>query len=145
MTSKLDSDRWSEGDRAKARAYNREFWPGVAAYAVVLVAVLVWGGLDGQSPWRFVWALAPVLPAAWMVRAVMRHVRRVDEYQKLLLIQSLAAGFAVAMLASITLRFLAIAGLQLPDAPWIVYGAGMLGWGLTSGCMGRRCGTASAR
>ncbi len=137
MTSELDSKR-SEGDRAKARAYNREFWTGMAAYALVLVAVLSWGGLDGDSPWRFVWALAPVLPAAWMVRAVFRHVRRVDEYQKLLLIQSLAVGFAVAMLTSISLGFLAIAGLRLADAPWIVYGAGMLGWGLTGVCVGRR-------
>lgn len=138
MTSGLDSDRRSEDDRAKVRAYNREFWPGMAAYALVLVAVLLWGGLEGHSPSRFVWALAPVLPAAWTVRAVFRHVRRVDEYQKLLLIQSLAVGFAVAMLASITLGFLGIAGLQLPDAPWIVYGAGMLGWGLTGVCVGRR-------
>ena len=137
MTSELDSRR-SEGDRAKARAYNREFWPSMAAYALVLVAVLSWGGLDGESPWRFVWALAPVLPAAWTVRAVFRHVRRIDEYQKLLLIQSLAVGFAVAMLTAISLGFLAIAGLRLDDAPWIVYGAGMLGWGLTGVCVGRR-------
>src|SRR3954453_12393136 len=110
MTSRLDSDRPSAGDRARARAYNREFWPGVAAYAVVLVAVLLWGGLDGHSPWRFVWALAPVLPAAWVAHAVFRQVHRADEYQQLLLIRSLAVGFAVAMLASITLGFLGIAG-----------------------------------
>ncbi len=144
MTSRLDSDRPSAGDRARARAYNRDFWPGVAAYALVLVAVLLWGELDGDSPWRFVWALAPVLPAAWVARAVFRQVHRADEYQKLLLIRSLAVGFAVAMLASITLGFLGIAGLQLPDAPWIIYGAGMIGWGLSGGCMGRRCATASA-
>jgi hypothetical protein len=117
MTSSLDSQRRSQGDRAKARAYNREFWPGMVAYALVLGAVLIWGGLDGHSPWRFVWALAPVLPAAWTVHVVLRHVRRVDEYQKLLLLQSLAVGFAVAMLAAITLGFLAIAGLRLADAP----------------------------
>jgi len=137
MTSDLDNGR-TASDRTKARAYNRDFWPGMVGYAIVLVAVLNWGGLDGHSPWRFIWALAPVLPAAWMVRAVFRQVQRVDEYQKLLLIQSLAVGFAVAMLTSISLGFLAIAGLQLADAPWIVFGAGMLGWGLTGVCVGRR-------
>jgi hypothetical protein len=138
MTSTLDSDRPSAGDRANARAYSREFWPGMAAYALVLTAVLTWADLDGHSPWRFVWALAPVLPAAWTVRTVVRQVHRVDEYQRLLLLRSLAVGFAVAMLAAITLGFLAIAGLRLVDAPWIVVGAGMLGWALTGICVGRR-------
>src|SRR4051794_25006360 len=109
MTSALDRDRPSAGDRARARAYNREFWPGVVAYGLVLVAVVLWGGLDGDSPWRFVWALAPVLPAAWVARAVFRQVQRADEYQRLLLIRSLAVGFAVAMLAAITLGFLGMA------------------------------------
>jgi hypothetical protein len=138
MTSRLDSDRSSAGDQAKARAYSREFWPGMAAYAIVLTTVLTWGDLDGHSPWRFVWALAPVLPAAWTVCAVLRQVHRVDEYQQLLLLRSLAVGFAVAMLAAITLGFLTIAGLRLADAPWIVVGAGMLGWALTGICVGRR-------
>jgi hypothetical protein len=138
MTRSLDGRRRSEGDRAKARAYNREFWPGMAAYMLVLAAVIIWGGLDGHSLWRFVWALAPVLPAAWTVRVVFRHVRRVDEYQRLLLLQSLAVGFAVAMLSAITLGFLGIAGLPLAYAPWIIYGAGMLGWALTAICAGRR-------
>jgi len=138
MTRTLDSNRPSAGDRAKARAYSRDFWPGMAAYALVLTAVLTWGDLDGHSPWRFVWALAPVLPAAWIVLAVLRQVRRADEYQRLLLLRSLAVGFAVAMLAAITLGFLTIAGLQLADAPWIVFAAGMLGWGLTGIVVGRR-------
>jgi hypothetical protein len=138
MTSDLDSDRRSNGDRARDRAYHREFWPGIIGYCVILVTAVSWGGLDGDSPWRFVWALAPVVPAAWVVRAVFRHVRRVDEYQKLLLIQSIGVGFAVAMLTAISLGFLAIAGLELTEAPWIIYGAGMLGWAITGTCVGRR-------
>ena len=138
MTSQLDSNRPSAGERAKARAYSRDFWPGMAAYALVLTAVLTWGGLDGHSAWRFVWALAPVLPAAWTVRAVLRQVNRVDEYQRLLLLRSLAMGFAAAMITAITLGFLTIAGLQLADGPWIVLAAGMLGWALTGVCGGRR-------
>src|SRR5215213_6776768 len=131
MTSRLDSSRSSAGDKARTRAYNSEFWPGMVAYAVVLAAVLTWGDLDGSSPWRFVWALAPVLPVAWTVRAVIRHARRVDEFQRLLLLQAIAVGFAVAMLSAVTLGFLAVAGLRLDDTPWLVFGAGMLGWALS--------------
>ena len=100
MTNKLDRQDRSEGDRARARAYHLEFWPGMAAYAVVLTGVLLWGDLDGGSPWRFLWAVLPVIPALWIVRAVLRHVLRSDDYQRLLMLQGLAGGFAVAMIAS---------------------------------------------
>lgn len=101
-------------------------------YGLVLTAVLVWGDLDGDSLWRFGWALLPVIPTLWMVRAVLHHVRRIDEYQQLLLLQGLGVGFAVAMLSSVTVGFLTTAGLALPAAGWIIYGAGMAGWGLAS-------------
>lgn len=137
MTSYLDSASGSAGDRARARAYHRDFWPGMLGYAVVLTAVIVWGQLDGPSAWRYVWALLPVLPALWMVRAVVRHVTRIDDYQRLLLLRGLAVGFAIAMIASLTVGFLGVAGLVLSAAGWIIYGAGMAGWAV-SGALARR-------
>jgi hypothetical protein len=138
MTRTLDSEGPSAGDKARNRAYSREFWPGMVAYAIALSAVLTWGHLDGTSPWRFVWALLPVLPVAWTVYVVIRHARRVDEFQRLLLLQSIAVGFAVAMLGAVTLGFLTVAGLRIEAAPWFVFGAGMLGWALSGIWMGRR-------
>lgn len=118
------------------RAYARDFWPSLAAYVVVLAAVLIWGRLDGTNPWRYAAALLPVLPALGLVRAVVRHVGRVDDYQRFLLLRSLAVGFAVAMVASITLGFLSIAGLAVEATGWIIYGVGMLGW-IVGGALGR--------
>lgn len=137
MTSDLDKPR-SAGDRARALAYNWDFWPGIAGYGVVLAAVLAWGDLDGHSPWRFVWAVLPVLPALWTVRAVLRHIRRLDEYQRLLLLEGLAVGFGVAMVAAVTAGFLGIAHLPMRLAPWVIYGAGMLGWALASAVVSSR-------
>jgi hypothetical protein len=128
MTSDLDSSRRSSGDRARARAYQWDFWPGMAGYGIALTAVLRWGDLDGSNPWRFLWAVLPVIPALWIVRAVVRHVHRVDDYQRLLLVQSLGVGFAIAMIAAVTAGFLGIAGLPMQSAGWIIYGAGMLAW-----------------
>ena len=138
MTSKLDTEPRTMSERTSARAYARDFWPGMVAYAVVLVATLTWGDLEGHSGWRFVWALAPVVPAAWLVRAVFRHVHRVDEYQRQLLLGSLALGFAAAMISAITLGFIAKAGLRFQDAPWLMFGAGMLGWAVTGIFASRR-------
>ena len=128
MTSTLDTRGPSNGDRARSRAYVRDFWPGMVGYGVVLAAVLAWGHLDGSSGWRYVWAVLPVLPALLVVRAVARHLQRIDDYQRLLLLQSLAVGFGTAMAAAVTLGFLATAGLPMLAAGWVVYAAGMGGW-----------------
>lgn len=134
MTSELDK---SVGDRARTRAYHLDFWPGIVGYVVVLGAVTVLGDLDGTSPWRFLWALLPVLPALWVIRAVVRHVRRIDDYQRGLLLRGLAAGFAAAMIASVTVGFLDVAGLDVPLAGWIVYGVGMVAWGVAAAVTAR--------
>jgi MFS family permease len=138
MTNKLDSQDRSSGDRAKSRAYHLDFWPGMAAYAVVLTGTLLWGNLDGDSPWRFVWAVLPVVPTLWIVRAVLRHIRRIDDYQRLLLLQGLGVGFAVSMVGAVTMAFLEIAGLRVSGGGWIIYGVGMLGWIIGGTVAGRR-------
>lgn len=136
MTSSLDNTT-ATGDRSRARAYYRDFVPGMVAYVLLLSAVVRWGHLDGSSPYRLGWALLPVLPALWTVRAVLRHLRRVDEYQRGLLLESLAVGFGVAMVAAVTTG-LAIAGLSSPLIPWTVYAAGMTGWAAAAALLSRR-------
>lgn len=135
MTSSLDKasvpDR-STGDTARARAYYRDFLPGIGAYLLVLAGVLAWGHLDGPGSARWAWALAPALPAAWIVRAVVRHLHRLDDYQRLLQLQGLGVGFAVAMLSAVTVGFLGIAGLPAMAAGWIIYAAGMAAWLVTT-------------
>lgn len=80
MTSPLDTTTPSRGDRMRQRSFLREFLPAMAAYVLVLVPVLTFGRLDGTQPWRFAWALLPVVPMAWLIRAVSRHLTRSDEY-----------------------------------------------------------------
>jgi hypothetical protein len=128
MTSKLDSNVRSRGDRARTRAYFRDFAPAMAAYVVAIVVVVTWGGTEGESPWRFAWALLPVLPVLGVVRAVVRGLRRSDEYAQLVQLRGLAVGFAVAMVACVVLGMLAVAGLSVPAGPWLAFSAGMLSW-----------------
>ncbi|MCA1676252.1 MAG: hypothetical protein LC799_30115, partial [Actinobacteria bacterium] len=120
----------SGGDRVRTRAYFQDFWLGIVGYVLVLSAVLVWGDLDGHSGWRYLWALLPVVPAGWVVRALVRHVRRIDDYQRRLLFEALGAAFGVAMIASLTVGFLGIADLTLSAsaAGWLIYSLGMLTW-----------------
>ena len=110
----------------------------MVGYGVVLAIVMIWGGLDGTSPWRFVWAAMPVLPALWVLRAVVRHLGRIDDYQRQLVLQGLSVGFGTAMITSITAGFAAIAGLTWIGTPWVIYGAGMVGWVVGQGIASRR-------
>jgi hypothetical protein len=110
----------------------------MGGYVLVLVIVLLWGGMGGHSAWRFVWAVLPAVPAVGIVWAVVRHVRRIDDYQRRVLLERLAVGFALARLASVTFGLLAVAGLVLAATPWIVYGIGMVGWVVGGAVTGRR-------
>lgn len=135
MTRTLDTAR---GDRERTAAYNRDFWPGMIGYGVVLAGVVVWGGLDGTSPWRYLWVALPVLPALWVLRAVVRHLGRIDDYQRQLVYRGLSVGFGAAMIVSLTAGFAMIAGFSWIGLPWVIYGAGMLGWVVGQAVAGRR-------
>ena len=138
MTNDLDTRAASVGDRRRTRAYLSEFAPGIAAYVLLLSAALLWGGFDGASPSRFVWAILPVLPMAWIAVAVLRHLRRLDEYQRIRTLGGLGAGFAVAMLASIALGILQSAGLELEGSGFWIYALGMATWGISAAVTSRR-------
>lgn len=128
MTSELDSSGASRGDRARTHAYLNDFLPGIVGYLAVLTLVVLFGNLDGTSPLRFLWAVLPVIPTLWCLRAVARHIGRIDDFQQRLLLQGLAVGFGVAMITAVTVGFLGIAGLDMRLAGWIIFAAGMLAW-----------------
>ena len=91
MTSDLDIEVGpSRGDRIRGYAYRREFMGGRVLYAVLLVVAITFGELDGDSRLRFVWAVLSVPGVVAMIVAVWRHVRRLDECQRGLLVGSLA-------------------------------------------------------
>jgi hypothetical protein len=121
-----------QGDRGRTRAYLRDFLPGIVGYAVVLGLVVTFVDQDSHSRWRYVWMVLPVVPALWIVRAMVRHLRRIDEYQRLLQLESIAAGFGTAMAASLTLGVLGKSGLAPNASGWIIYGAGMAAWGVSA-------------
>ena len=102
------------------------------AYLLLLPAVVAFGDLHGRSPLRFVWAMLPVLPMLVVVWAGWRHLNRQDEYQRLVLLQSLAGGFACSVVAAVVVGFLALAGANSAAGPWVIFGVGMAGWAVTA-------------
>ena len=118
-------------DRAMSRAYNKEFLPAVVGYVVIMMVLNLAVDFESAGRWKYLVALLPLVPALYGIRAVGRHVRRVDEMQRDILLRSMAAGFGLAMVASLTIGFLSMAGLDTDTwSPWVIYSAGMAGWGV---------------
>lgn len=117
-------------ERQQQAAYLRDFVPAIVGYAVVLAVSLSLVGDEVDSVGEWIWVMSPVVPALWGVRAVVRALRRMDEFQRMLQLESMAAGFAMAMAASVTLGFVGVAGTATVSAGWIVYSVGMLTWAL---------------
>ncbi len=117
-------------ERRQRDAYLRDFLPAVVGYAVVLAVSLSLVGDDVDSVGEWILVMFPVVPALWGVRAVVRALRLMDEFQRMIQLEAMAAGFAMAMAASITLGFVGVAGTATVGAGWIVYSVGMLTWAL---------------
>ena len=128
----VESTAKNNVERRVGAAYARDFAPAVAGYIVATLAVTILIDFEGATPWwKYVLALLPVLPALWGVRAVRRHVSRIDEMQQRVLLSAMATGFGVAMVVAITVGFLAMAGLDTNKwGPWLIYASGMAAWSI---------------
>lgn len=129
----------TEVERQVARTYLKEFLPAMLGYGIVLGVVIVLVDFDTAGGWKYAVALLPLIPAAWGVIAISRHLRRVDELQRSILVNGMAAGFGAAMVAALTFGFLAMAGLEGSRVvPWVIYSVGMIGWLVGSALASRR-------
>jgi uncharacterized membrane protein HdeD (DUF308 family) len=82
---------------------------------------------DGLA--RTIVLLSPMIGFALMIRAIARHVARIDEYQRLRMLESVALAFAITGAVTFSYGFLETAGFPKLSmfAVWIVLGAS---WGL---------------
>lgn len=100
------------------RAYLIEI---VATMALYVAAVPVRSWLAGQAPTPALAAAAKVLPALpiWLTLwVVWRHYRRIDEFERLKMLKTIAAAFGVGSCLIVTYSFLADAGLPPLALTW---------------------------
>jgi hypothetical protein len=105
-------------------------WAGAGGYLLASFALSQWG--HGNTPWRLVLAVLPLLFLVWSVIVMVLRVRRMDEYQRKLFFPGVAVGFTVSMFAAITLGTLGAAGFSIPNGGWIVAIIGILAWQFTN-------------
>lgn len=115
-----------------ARTYLREFSFAMLGYVVVLpISILLIQASPATAWWRVPVALAPVVPAAFVLVAFLRYFRRMDELQRRIQFEGLALAFGATTLLTFSYGFLENVGF--PPLSWIFVAPLMIAlWGL--GC-----------
>jgi hypothetical protein len=92
-----------------SRAYTRELLIAMAAYVVaVLITVKLTPDID--PAFRAPFALIPLVPSAFALRAYLRFLGRMDELGRKIQLEALAIGFGAAGMLTFAYGFLENAG-----------------------------------
>jgi hypothetical protein len=124
-------------EKRVGRAYRIELWTAIAVYVVLVAASIRFGRPMAGGLLRTVVLLSPMVGFAMMIRAIARHVARIDEYQRLRLLESLALAFAITGAVTFSYGFLETAGYPKLSmfSVWMVMGAS---WGVASFALAMR-------
>lgn len=115
-------------EKQVARAYHAELWTAIAVYVVLLFGSIYFARPMAEGTLRTALLLLPMAGFALMIRAIVRHVARIDEYQRLRMLESLGIAFAITGALTFSYGFLETAGFPKLSmfTVWVVMGAS---WG----------------
>ncbi|WP_405532973.1 hypothetical protein OG592_37280 [Streptomyces avidinii] len=125
---KSSENRQSRSDTVRTRAWFLDWLPAVIALG--LLSVISELGLFGSADSaKLFWSLLNLVPGLWIVGAVIRSLRRADEYQRRCQLEALAIGFGVLIMAIYTVGLLQAAGVgDLRQLVQISFLASILVW-----------------
>ena len=118
-------------EKRVGRAYRIDLWTAIAVYVVMLLASIRYGRPLDDGLLRTAVLLSPMIGFCLMIRAIARHVARIDEYQRMRLLESLALAFGITGAVTFSYGFLETAGFPKLSmfAVWMVMG---VSWGIAS-------------
>jgi hypothetical protein len=127
-------------EKRVGRAYRSELLTAIAVYVVLLLASIRYGRPLDDGVLRTAALLSPMIGFCLMIRAIARHVARIDEYQRQRLLESLALAFGITGAVTFSYGFLEKAGFPKLSmfSVWIVMGASWGLVGLVRGMVARR-------
>ena len=99
-------------ERAKARAkLIRPLLIPLGLYLVLIWFSSNWLETLPQGPWRYALALTPMLPGIWIAVGILRAIQKLDELERLILLEGMAVSFLATLILVISLGFLQMAGM----------------------------------
>lgn len=122
-------------EKRVGRAYHRDLWSSVLVYVVLLVGSIYFARPMAQGVVRTVIMVTPMIGFGLMIRAMARHLSRIDEYQRIRMLETFAIAAAITAGLSFTYGFLETAGFPKISmfSVWMVMGAS---WGLVGAVRG---------
>jgi O-antigen/teichoic acid export membrane protein len=91
-------------------SYYREMLIALALYCALLVVAIRFGRPMDEGVLRTLVLVSPMLGFGLMLRAIVRHIQRVDEYIRQLLLESVALSAGITAGLTFTYGFLESAG-----------------------------------
>lgn len=112
-------------EKQVARHYRTELFVAITIYVVLLFGSIRLGRPMPEGLARTLVLVSPMLGFGLMIRAIVRHVARADEYVRVRLLESVALAAAITGAASFTYGFLETVGYPKLSmfSVWIVMGA----------------------
>lgn len=125
------NQKYSEMERKASGKYVRELFGSIAIYILLLMASLKYGPSMDSSALKTAALACPVIGFFLMIWAVARQVGRMDEYQRVVMLETVTLAAAVTVGVTFTYGFLEAAGYPrlsmfivwgIMGASWLVIG-----------------------
>jgi hypothetical protein len=107
--------------RAIDKRYLREFLPAMLAYTIVMLTVWPLARHTDDRTIRALIALVPVIPIAFAIRAIIRHILAADEMMQRVHLEALAISAGIVAVASLIGGFLAAAEVVTLDGSILIW------------------------
>ena len=97
-------------EKKVAQTYRIELFVAVAVYVVLLTGSIRLGRPMPEGVARTLVLVSPMIGFGLMIRSIVRHVARVDEYVRVRLLETIALSAAITGAVSFTYGFLETVG-----------------------------------
>ena len=97
-------------EKRVGKAYMRELVASIALYTVLLMAAVRWGRPMPEGLLRTLVLLSPMIGFFAALWVIARHFGRIDEYQRMRMLENVALASAVTAGLTFTYGFLETAG-----------------------------------
>ena len=105
--------------RQSSLRYLLEFGGSMLAYSAVLVVSLMFLRENPESPWRVPATVAPVIPIVFIMLAVIRFVRRMDEMHRHIHLEAVIIAYLTTVILCFSYGFLENVGFPSFNTMWV--------------------------
>ena len=105
-----------DGKRIKQRAQRiRPLLVPLILYIGLLALAVWWAPNMGDSPWRYVVALLPLIPGLFLAFGVVRVTSKIDEMERRILLEAVAFSFIFTLILLLSFGLLGLVGMPQPS------------------------------